>query len=282
MTIRLGGPVFNPSDDPVELARAHRILGYRAAYCPAVTLADKQRIIGIENAFKSADVIIAEVAAFGFNMMDRNENKRKKNLEEMCTRLTLADEVGARCCVNIAGFLGKDATDRTHPDNLSKVAFDLTVENIRYIVDSVKPRRTKFALEMMPWIIPDSPDSFLDLLKAVDRPGFAAHLDPVNIINSPRRYFENGSLLKECFSKIGKWIVSCHAKDSILTGEFVTHINETRPGTGVLDYRIYLKGLESLPHNPPLLMEHLETQEEYNMARKYIFSVGKELDIAFE
>jgi len=282
MTIRLGGPVFYSSDDPVELARLHRMRGYRAGYCPMVTLEEKQKIRDIENAFKSEDVVIAEVAAFGFNMMDRDEDTRRKNLEEMCIRLAVADEVGARCCVNIAGYLGKDAEDRIHPDNLSDVAFDLTVENVRYIVDSVKPKRAKFALEMMPWIIPDSPDSFMDLIKAVDRSGFAAHLDPVNIINSPRRYFENGKLLKECFSKMGKWIVSCHAKDSIMTGEFVTHINETRPGKGVLDYRTYLGGLDALPQSPPLLMEHLDTPDEYDLAREYIFSVGNEIKVSFQ
>ena len=36
--IRLGGPIFLQSDDPVELAREHRRLGYSAGYCPAAQL----------------------------------------------------------------------------------------------------------------------------------------------------------------------------------------------------------------------------------------------------
>lgn len=279
MAIRLGGPIFNPSDDPVELARAHRELGYRAAYCPRVALEDRQRITEIRKAFEAEDVLIAEVGVW-VNIMDTDEEKRKKNLEAVCRGLALADEVGALCCVDIAGSFNPERWDGPHPDNLSKKAFDLTVENIRYILDSVKPRRARFVLEMMPWSIPDSPDSFVEIIEAADRPGFAVHLDPVNLINSPKRYYENARLLEECFEKLGKWITSCHAKDSLLTNQLTTHINEARPGTGGLDYPTYLRGLEALPQDAPLLIEHLNTAEEYDLARKYIFSVGKEIGVS--
>ncbi|NUQ63641.1 MAG: hypothetical protein HUU20_14285 [Pirellulales bacterium] len=38
------------------------------------------------------------------------------------------------------------------------------------------------------------------------------HLDPCNLINSPRRFFGSTELLDECFDKLGPWIVSCHAR----------------------------------------------------------------------
>ena len=280
MSIRLGGQIFNRSDDPAELARAYRKLGYRAAYCPRVALDNKQKIREIEEAFKAEDVIIAEVGRW-VNIMDVDEEKRKKNLETVCGGLALADEIGALCCVDTAGSLNEENWAGPHPENLSKRAFDLTVENINYILDSVKPKRAKFVVEMMPWVVPDSPDSFLGLIRAVDKPGFGVHLDPVNIINSPKRYYENAKLLEECFEKLGKWVVSCHAKDSQLTDQLTTHINEVRPGTGGMDYRTYLRELEALPQDAPLLIEHLKTAEEYDLAREYIFSVGKDIGISF-
>lgn len=280
MSIRLGGPVFYQTSDPVELAKAHRKLGYRSAYCPSVSIDDRQRIKEIEKAFKEEDVIIAEVGAW-VNIMDIDEVKRKKNLETVCLGLALADEIGALCCVDIAGSLNPERWDGPHPDNISQKAFDMTVENVKYILNSVKPKRAKFVLEMMPWVIPDSPDSFLELINAVNDPGFGVHLDPVNLINSPRRYYENAKLLDECFTKLGKWIVSCHAKDTKMGDQLTTHISEARPGTGNLDYKAYLRGLESLPQKPPLMIEHLSTEEEYTLAREYIMSVGKEIGISF-
>jgi len=280
MAVRLGGPVFNASDDPVELARAHRKLGYRAAYCPGVALEDTQKIAAIEKAFKAEDVVIAEVGVW-VNIMHHDEAERKKNLDAVCRGLALADAVGALCCVDIAGSLNPERWDGPHPENVSQKALDMTVENIRYILDSVKPKRAKFVLEMMPWVIPDSPDSFLEIMEAVDDPGLAVHLDPVNLINSPRRYYGNSELLEECFKKLGKWIVSCHAKDSILANDLTTHISEARPGTGGLDYKTYLRGLEALPQDAPLLIEHLSSAEEYDLAREHILSVGAEIGISF-
>ena len=47
--VRLGGPIFLKSDDPVALAKEHRRLGYSAAYCPAATVTDGDRIRAIRS-----------------------------------------------------------------------------------------------------------------------------------------------------------------------------------------------------------------------------------------
>ena len=101
-SMRLGGPVFMNSDDPRELAREHRRLGYRAAYVPKVELHDKDRIRAIIREFAAQDVVIAEVGAW-VNMLDPDPEKRQKNLDYVEQRLALAEEIGALCCVDIAG-----------------------------------------------------------------------------------------------------------------------------------------------------------------------------------
>src|SRR5436305_7750493 len=153
--VRLGGPVFSRSTDPAELAREHRRLGYGAAYCPNTTLAEAGRV---ERAFAAENVAIAEVGAWK-NMLDPDAAKRKENLAYVTERCALADAVGARCCVDIAGSFNPDVWYGMHPRNLSKEFFDATVENCRRIIDAVKPKRTKFTVEMMPWSLPDGRDS---------------------------------------------------------------------------------------------------------------------------
>src|SRR5262245_9510786 len=93
--LRLGGPIFLKSDDPVELAKEHRRLGYRAAYCPAAETKDAEKIRAIERAFTEADVVLAEVGAW-VNMMDQDLAKRRQNLDYVTDRMALADAVGAR------------------------------------------------------------------------------------------------------------------------------------------------------------------------------------------
>ncbi len=58
--------------------------------------------------------------------------------------------------------------DGPHPDNFSRDTFDLIVQSTREIIDAVKPQRTFYALETMPWIFPSSPDEYLELIKAID------------------------------------------------------------------------------------------------------------------
>jgi sugar phosphate isomerase/epimerase len=129
----------------------------------------------------------------------------------------------------------------------------------------------------MPWAFPDSPDSYLELIKAIDRKQLGVHLDPVNMINSPRRYYGNGAFIKECFSKLGRYIKNCHAKDILLRSDLTVHLDEVLLGTGGLDYKIYLSELSKLK-DVPLMLEHLKTKEEYDQAaanvRKTAASVG--------
>ena len=278
--IRLGGPSFAKTEDPEELALAHRKLGYRAAYCPGIALKDTDRIRALREAFAKHDVVIAEVGRW-CNLLEADPEKRRQNLAAVTEGLALAEAVGALCCVDIAGSFSPTSWFGPHPDNLSQKYFDAAVENARKIIDAVKPKRARFCYEVMGWALPDSPDSYVKLVKAVDRPAFAAHLDPCNLVNSPAKFYNTTALLNECFDKLGRWIVSCHAKDLTWDVEMNVHFREVAPGKGSLDYATYLKRLAQLPQNAPLMLEHLATAEDYAGAREHIFEVGRKAGLSF-
>jgi sugar phosphate isomerase/epimerase len=278
--LRLGGPIFDQTNDPEELALAHRKLGYRAAYCPSVSLNDSARIQALAAAFAKHDVAIAEVGRW-VNLLDSDPEKRKQNLQTVTGGLALAEAIGARCCVDIAGSFSPTSWFGPHKDNLSKTYFDAAVENAREIVDAVKPKRTFFTYEVMGWALPDSPDHYLKMIKAVDRKGFAVHLDPCNLVSSPEKFYDNTALLNECFDKLGPYIASCHAKDLTWDVEMNLHFREVAPGKGSLHYHTYLTRLAKLPQNPPLMLEHLSTAQDYDGAREHIFDVGHQAGLSF-
>jgi sugar phosphate isomerase/epimerase len=278
--IRLGGPVFLKSSDPRELAREHRRLGYSAAYCPEAKVEDTALLREIEKAFAAENVVIAEVGAW-VNMLDPDDAKRAKNLRYVVERLALAEAVGARCCPDIAGSYNPTVWYGPHPKNLSQELYEATVENCRRVIDEVKPKRTRFTIEMMGWSLPDGPDAYLKLIRAVDRPGFAVHMDVCNGINSPAKFYRSGEFISECFRKLGPWIASCHAKDLQWVTELNVHFLEVVPGRGEVDYRRYLTELSKLPIDAPLMLEHLKTAEEYEEGKRYIMKVGSELGLAF-
>lgn len=275
--MRFGAPLFLENHDPQSWAAAVKANGYRAAYCPVSADAGAQVIAAYAAAAREADIVIAEVGAWS-NPLSPNAEERSQALDHCMRQLALADEIGAACCVNIAGSLGP-VWDGPHPDNLNSATFDMIVTTVRDIIDAVGPRRTYYTLEPMPWIFPDSPDSYLDLLRAVSRERFAVHLDPINMISSPQRFFQNAAFLRECFEKLGPHIKSVHAKDMILTDRLTTHLDEVRPGLGAIDYRAFLLEMTRLPADTPIMLEHLEKEEEYRESAAYVRSVAAEMGI---
>jgi sugar phosphate isomerase/epimerase len=276
--IRLGGPLFDPYRDPGTWAEAIKRLGYRAGYCPVEPGADEQLIRAYEKAAKENDIVIAEVGAWS-NPISPNPSEARSAIEKCIAGLQLADQIGARCCVNISGSKNPKYWAGPHEENMTDAVFDQVVETTRKIIDAVKPGRTFFALEAMPWAFPYSPDTYLALLKAMDRERFGVHLDPVNMITSPQDYYRNGRLISEMFAKLGPHIRSCHAKDITLREDnFIPQLDELRPGLGYLDYGTFLGELSKL-RDVPLMMEHLETAEAYQLAADFIREVGGALSI---
>ncbi len=270
--MRLGGPLLTPFDGPAGWIAALRERGYSAAYCPVGADADDATVRAYRQAADGAGIVIAEVGAWS-NPLSPDDSERNAAIRKCQEQLALADRIGARCCVNIAGSRGRK-WDGPHPDDLTEASFGLIVDSVREIINAVKPARTYYALETMPWMYPDSADSYLTLLQAVDRPRFAVHLDPANLISSPQRYFRNGELIRDCFAKLGPLVRSCHAKDVVLRDSFMVHLDEVRPGLGGLDYSAFLRELSRLPDNTPLMLEHLPNEDEYAAAATYIRDIA--------
>lgn len=277
--MRLGAPIFETVQSPEEWASAVRRHGYSCAYCPVGPDAGSDVIRAYAQAAAAADIVIAEVGTWS-NPLSDDPATAQAALDKCIAGLALADEIGARCCVNIAGSRGEQ-WDGPSPENLTSDCFDRIVQITRRIIDAVQPTRSFYSLETMPWIFPHTPQSYLDLLEAIDRPQFAVHLDPVNMINGVVPYYENAALLRECFQKLAPWMRSCHAKDIVLRPALTTHLDEVRPGLGGLDYSVYLTELAKLEPDVCLMIEHLPEAAEYEAAATYIRQCADAAGVAF-
>jgi sugar phosphate isomerase/epimerase len=270
--MRLGGPLFDSCPDPDRWISALQREGYSAAYSPVAADAPDDIVRAYARAAQKTNIVIAEVGAWS-NPLSHNEQERREAVAKCQQALALAHRIGARCCVNISGSRGEQ-WDGPHPENLTDETFDLIVESVRTIIDAVEPARTFYTLETMPWMYPDSAESYLRLMRAVDRRQFGVHFDPVNLICSPQRYFNSGAIISEFCAALGPHIRSCHAKDIALSGRLTVHLDEVRPGLGGLDYAAFLRELDRLDPNTPLMIEHLSSREEYALAAAHIRSVA--------
>ena len=199
--MRLGGQIFETCETPDQWVAAARALGYRSAFCPVSPEASADLVAAYASAARQADIVIAEVGAWS-NPLSPDEAARRDAVEKCKKALALADEIGARCCVNIAGSRGAK-WDGPCRDDLTDTTF-----------------------ETMPWMYPDSADAYLALLRAIDRKAFAVHFDPVNLVCSPQRYFRNGDVIRDFIAQLGPHIRSCHAKDILLQDRLTVHLDE--------------------------------------------------------
>lgn len=281
--MRLGGPILDLSPaaaaagDPADWVAAAKALGYRAVYCPLDQTAPDDVVRAYEQAATAADLVMAEVGAWS-NPISPDDAERTAALRLCQERLALADRIGARCCVNISGSRST-LWDGPDADNLTPATFDLIVETTRAIIDAVRPVRAAYCLETMPWAYPDSVESYERLLDAIGRPAFAVHLDPVNLVSSPQRYYGNAALIRECFARLGPRVRSCHAKDIALATRLTTHLDEVRAGLGGLDYATFLRELDKLPADTPLMLEHLPAAADYDAAAAHIRGVAAEIGV---
>ncbi|MEO9806519.1 MAG: TIM barrel protein [Reichenbachiella sp.] len=271
--MKIGGDIPEKWENLEEWIERVKAYNYSTAICPLGSDASEADIHFLSRLITQNNLTIAEVGIWN-NTISPNDEERQLATSEAKKRLYLADRIGACCSVNIAGSRSK-VWDGPHRTNFSSETFDMIVEKVREIIDEVQPRRTFYTLETMPWIFPESADSYLKLIRAIDRSAFAVHFDPVNLLYSPKRYFNHREIIDDFVSRLGAYIKSCHVKDVVLDHQFPACIREVRPGKGTLDLGMLLICLSRLHGDLPIIMEHLHSKEEYLLAGAHIRATAK-------
>lgn len=254
---------------PEDWAAKHKALGLKAINFPVNYLEGEEKYLAYKKAADAAGLSISEVGIWR-NTLAADPSERAKWIDYAIGQLQMAEEIGATCCVNVVGTPYGPRWDGGYRDNFSTELWTDAVKMIRQVIDSVRPRHTKFCIESMPWMIPSSPQECLRLLEDVDRAEFATHLDVVNMITSPQRYFFNDDFLRECFSVLKGTIVSCHLKNIKLKEEYTFQLEESACEDGALDLELYASLASAENPCMPMIIEHLDTDQEYFDSVKYV------------
>jgi sugar phosphate isomerase/epimerase len=240
----------------------------RAVVFPVQSNEDKEKIDAYKEAANEAGLMIAEVGIWR-NPLAKDPEERKRNIEYCVNQLKLADYLGARCAVNVAGTTGP-IWDGAYKENFSKEMRKEIVKTTQEIIDRAEVKNTYFTLEPMPWMVPMSPEDYLRLIDEVDRERFGVHMDVINMINSIDRYFNANEFIAKCADLLGKRIRSCHIKDVHLSEEFTVRLEECGPGDGEFPLRYYAEKMHEIDKDMPIILEHLNTDEEYLTYMKYL------------
>ena len=270
MRLGISSPLAH--ENPHEWAFTQKKIGAGAVVFPVNCEAPEELIAAYKKEANENDLLIAEVGVWR-NTLSADKGERTAAIKYAIDQLAMADEVGASCCVNIIGTSAGPIWDGGYAKNFSKETWNDAVKMIRQIIDEVKPKNTVYAIETMPWMYPTGPDEYQRLIDDVERDAFGVHLDLVNMINCPQRYFFMDEFMAESFAKLGNKIRSCHLKDIHLKREYTFQLEETFCGNGELNIKKYMESATSVSPDLPMIIEHLNTDEEYIKSMEYVKSL---------
>lgn len=276
--MKLGGSVIGAWQTPEQWQALLQSSRFKAITSPVDSRTDRALASEILQATREMGVAVAEAGVWK-NVLAPDQKEREAALRYARDQLAFAEEHGIPCCVNVAGSRGQ-RWDGAYKDNYSQETYDLIVGSVRDIIDSVQPKKACYSLEPMPWMMPDGPDEYLQMIEDIGRAQFKVHMDFVNMINSPRRFLFAHEFIEECLQKLGKEVISLHLKDSRLDQPFTSLIHEAAPGKGSLDFRLILKSIDRhLPKDIPVLLEHMSSFEEYADAYDYVAQAAREVAV---
>lgn len=267
MRIGLSSPLQH--SNAKEWAARMKELGCGAVVFPLDYTAHENDIADYVDAARNAGLVIAEVGIWK-NVFAIVPKEREEARERARRQLKLADEIGALCCVNVAGTYGGPVWDGGYRENFSADYWNQLVSYTRELIDEVHPTRTKYSIEPMPWMYPTGPQEYRKLVEDVDRDAMGVHMDIINMINTPQRYFFPEEFLEECFDILGEQILSCHLKDIRLRQELTFQLEETACGKGSFPIERYIEKINEVNPDMPVIIEHLTTDEEYISSLAYV------------
>jgi len=280
----LGGDVFINTVDPEEYASFLEGKGYKAGYfpfSPTWKLDSKMtsELAAFKKAFEKRNLVIAEVGAWR-NPFDPDPEEAKKSIEFIIDRLAIADEVGARCTVCCIGSI---VNGNISAFNMSNEFYNQALELYRKIIDAVKPKATRMAFEILPFNFLDNAETYEQFFKDIDRKNYMGiHLDPINLIVSPRLYYRSGEVFTDAIKRLAPLgIVSMHLKDLVLHPSLPnTFLEEVPMGLGGMDIKALLLAINKyLPKDVPLMLEHLNNNFEYDKAAAHTRMVAREVGL---
>ena len=273
--MKLGG--MTPYTNMTDYMKTCIDIGYAAVVYPCEAAGDNATRDTFLAACKAHHLLIAEVGIWR-NAVSPDEAERRDAVAFSKERLALADEIGAACCVNISGAAGP-LWDAPYRENYAADHYALVVDTVREIIDAVKPKRTRYCMEPMQWMVPDSADSYLSIMKDIDRRAFGVHMDACNFVNGAYKFLFARELIDECFGKLGEHIVSCHIKDLAMEEHGTVTLHEVQPGSGAFPIAHYLQKIHQLNPALPGIIEHLPSEQAYRDAYRYVSDVAKKAGV---
>ncbi|BCX02819.1 MAG: epimerase [Candidatus Roseilinea sp.] len=267
----------------VAAARRVREAGFRGAqlFIPRPLEADPGDVRRVQHAFDAAGLEVAQVNGWYEPLCSYDDAVRAAGVRGMQALVRIGRMVNAPSVYVRPGGHNLNGHWYAHPENHSPRTFDNIVDSLRRVCAIAEAEGVRVAVEGHVLSALDTPQRVRDLLDAVGSPALKFNYDPVNFVGTVRQVHDTASVLNELYALLGRNIVAAHAKDCRLADQLVVHIEEVVPGSGVLDYALFMRRFQEVCPDGYFIIEHLPNAL-VPQARNFVRSMATALGIPLE
>ncbi len=142
-----------------------------------------------------------------------------------------------------------------HALNQTEKAADELIKAARQIVPAAEDAGVYFGVEPLTMTILRGPQRMRRVIDEVGSKYLGVNIDPVNWMTFDTIFYMTDAV-NEMFDLLGDSIVSAHAKDGKIEPRVLIHLSECLCGTGLMDWRTFLRRFAQLAPERSLLLEH--------------------------
>jgi sugar phosphate isomerase/epimerase len=221
----------------------------------------------VADASHKTGVTIAAVSGT-YNMIHPDPGVRQERLARLQVLIAAARTMGTRLVTLCTGTRNPQDQWTGHPDNDSAEAWrDLLVEMSKAAA-AAEAHGVDLGIEPELANVVSSAAKARRLIDEIGSPRLKIVLDPANLFERAGEA-ERRRLVEEAVALLGDRLAMAHAKDRAADGSFVA------AGSGVIDFRHFVRELRGTGFDGPLVTHGLSAQEAPQVAKFLAATVGK-------
>jgi sugar phosphate isomerase/epimerase len=251
----------------------------------------KEKTRRVRDTFRDHNLPICCVSGYT-NIIHPDLAHRKANIDRLKEIIRHARDLGSPYVISETGTYNTESEWMSDPKNRSEEGFETCRKVIAELAQEAYDHGAVFCLETYVNNVVGSVEETVRMFAQVDHPGLGLLMDPTN-------YFESHNIdamdkvINQVFDTLADKIKIAHAKDvarsdgdksekhadigdadALASHTFrgVGEIVLNAPGTGSLNYDLYLQRLSEKHPNIPVIIEHLD---EADVPRSKAFLDGK-------
>jgi len=207
--------------------------------------------------------------------------EHRKHQEAIKTALRIAGKLGCSHLGYSVGSMSPQSSYMHHPENHTQRALAILIKHTREFLPYAEEANVVLCPETTQWTIVNSIERMKEFVERIDSEFLRICFDPVNHMTSQRIY-ESGNYIKNAFAYLGDCIGSIHCKDVGIWDQInISHIDEARMGTGLLDHEALIRASAQLEPWKTFSLEHISDINLWKPAYDHIQGISDRIGHAW-